>query len=240
MNPRFLSRGLSWPLLLWQSEQRRRPKGKGEQSACRWKGYSANPGRQHQLWDAAGRRRLEGEVTHLKNSPPHLSGLILKKLECRLTEGWPPQSRERILVSNFGCWKLESNSAWPNHICAGYGATCECMVQSAIVILQETARWLSPMFDHIGDTFLANSIFLPRLPSAGGVYSPGYAFADTTLVSRFTSSFHAMNVAVDMCPNIENCTLQKDLWKMGKSQHPCCYFSFSSGWTKRTWHSHLW
>jgi len=44
----------------------------------------------------------------------------------------------------------------------GYGATCECMVQSAIVILQETAR----------------------LPSAGGVYSPGYAFADTTLVSR--------------------------------------------------------
>jgi len=44
----------------------------------------------------------------------------------------------------------------------GYGATCECMVQSALVILQETAR----------------------LPSAGGVYSPGYAFADTTLVSR--------------------------------------------------------
>ena len=69
------------------------------------------------------------------------------------------------------------------------------------------------MFDHIGDTFLANTIFLPRLPSAGGVYSPGYAFADTTLVSRFTSSFHAMNVAVDMCPNIENCTLQKDLEK---------------------------
>ena len=98
-------------------------------------------------------------------------------------------------------------------IFAGYGATCECMVQSAIVILQETARWLSPMFDHIGDTFLANSIFLPRLPSAGGVYSPGYAFADTTLVSRFPSSFHAMNVAVDMCPNIENCTLQKDLGK---------------------------
>jgi len=45
----------------------------------------------------------------------------------------------------------------------GYGATCECMVQSAIVILQETAR----------------------LPSAGGVYSPGYAFADTSLVARF-------------------------------------------------------
>merc|ERR1711936_41359 len=69
----------------------------------------------------------------------------------------------------------------------GYGATCECMVQSALVILQETAR----------------------LPSAGGVYSPGYAFADTTLVSRFTSSFPVMNGAVDLCPNIENCALQK-------------------------------
>ena len=73
------------------------------------------------------------------------------------------------------------------------------------------------MFDHIGDTFLADSIFLRRLPSAGGVYSPGYAFADTTLVSRFTSSFPVMNGAVDLCPNIENCTLQKDL---GKWENP--------------------
>lgn len=44
----------------------------------------------------------------------------------------------------------------------GYGATCECLVQAALVILQE------------GD----------RLPSAGGVYSPGYAFYHTTLVAR--------------------------------------------------------
>jgi len=46
----------------------------------------------------------------------------------------------------------------------GYGATCECVVQSGLVILQEMAR----------------------LPNAGGVYSPGYAFADTTLVQRLT------------------------------------------------------
>eukprot|EP00092_Neocalanus_flemingeri_P018792 GFUD01020350.1.p1 GENE.GFUD01020350.1~~GFUD01020350.1.p1 ORF type:complete len:421 (-),score=109.24 GFUD01020350.1:86-1348(-) len=46
----------------------------------------------------------------------------------------------------------------------GYGATCECMVQSGMVILQE----------------------LSKLPNAGGVYSPGYAFADTTLVQRLT------------------------------------------------------
>jgi len=44
----------------------------------------------------------------------------------------------------------------------GYGSTCECVVQSGVVILQE----------------------LSKLPNAGGVYSPGYAFADTTLVQR--------------------------------------------------------
>ena len=27
---------------------------------------------------------------------------------------------------------------------------------------------------------------MARLPNAGGVYSPGYAFADTTLVQRLT------------------------------------------------------
>jgi len=46
----------------------------------------------------------------------------------------------------------------------GYGATCECLVQSAMVILQE----------------------LDRMPNAGGVYSPGYAFAETTLAMRLT------------------------------------------------------
>jgi len=44
----------------------------------------------------------------------------------------------------------------------GYGATCECMVQAGLVILQE----------------------LSSLPSAGGVYTPGFAFAETTLVDR--------------------------------------------------------
>jgi len=44
----------------------------------------------------------------------------------------------------------------------GYGATCECMVQAGLVILQE----------------------LDRMPSAGGVYTPGFAFADTSLVDR--------------------------------------------------------
>ena len=51
---------------------------------------------------------------------------------------------------------------------AGYGATCECLVQAGLVILQE----------------------LSRLPGAGGVYTPGYAFAETTLVERL----HEMGV----------------------------------------------
>jgi len=46
----------------------------------------------------------------------------------------------------------------------GYGSTCECMVQAGVVILQE----------------------MSKLPNAGGVYSPGYAFADTSLVKRLT------------------------------------------------------
>ena len=61
------------------------------------------------------------------------------------------------------------------------------MVQSAIVILQETARCCSSLvFGHIAKTnSTSETVSLPRLPSAGGVYSPGYAFADTTLVARF-------------------------------------------------------
>jgi len=46
----------------------------------------------------------------------------------------------------------------------GYGSTCECLVQAGLVVLQE----------------------LEKLPSAGGVYPPGYAFAETTLVTRLT------------------------------------------------------
>ena len=46
----------------------------------------------------------------------------------------------------------------------GYGSTCECLVQAGLVILQE----------------------LDKLPNAGGVYSPGYAFAETSLMDRLT------------------------------------------------------
>lgn len=47
----------------------------------------------------------------------------------------------------------------------GYGATCECMVQSGVVLLKQTNR----------------------LPSTGGVWTPGYAFADTDLVDRLNA-----------------------------------------------------
>ena len=46
----------------------------------------------------------------------------------------------------------------------GYGSTCECLVQAGLVILQEE----------------------DKLPNAGGVYSPGYAFAETSLTDRLT------------------------------------------------------
>jgi len=42
----------------------------------------------------------------------------------------------------------------------GYGATCECMVQAGLMLIKE----------------------LDRLPSVGGVYTPGFAFAETSLV----------------------------------------------------------
>ena len=44
----------------------------------------------------------------------------------------------------------------------GYGATCELLVQSALVILKEK----------------------DSLPGTGGVFPPGYAFYGTTLVER--------------------------------------------------------
>lgn len=46
----------------------------------------------------------------------------------------------------------------------GYGSTCECLVQSGLVILQE----------------------MERMPGAGGVYTPGYAFSETSLTDRLT------------------------------------------------------
>lgn len=48
----------------------------------------------------------------------------------------------------------------------GYGSTCECLVQSGLVILQE----------------------MDRMPNAGGVYTPGYAFSETTLTDRLTNN----------------------------------------------------
>jgi short subunit dehydrogenase-like uncharacterized protein len=48
---------------------------------------------------------------------------------------------------------------------AGYGATCECMVQAAIVILKEKSN----------------------MPPVGGVFAPGYAFAKTTIAQRLNA-----------------------------------------------------
>ena len=47
----------------------------------------------------------------------------------------------------------------------GYGSTSECLVQAALVILQEK----------------------DQMPSTGGVYPPGYAFASTSLATRLTA-----------------------------------------------------
>jgi len=47
----------------------------------------------------------------------------------------------------------------------GYGSTSECLVQAALVILQEK----------------------DKMPSTGGVYPPGYAFASTSLATRLTA-----------------------------------------------------
>lgn len=56
----------------------------------------------------------------------------------------------------------------------GYGSTCECLVQSALVILQED----------------------DKMPGFGGVYTPGYAFKDTTLVERLHQNGVTFNVNV--------------------------------------------
>ena len=80
------------------------------------------------------------------------------------------------------------------------------MVQSAIVILQETARCCSSLvFGHIAKTIsTSETVSLPRLPSAGGVYSPGYAFADTSLVARFL--FHLQMIQNCSVPPLQKRT----------------------------------
>merc|ERR1711915_915416 len=73
--------------------------------------------------------------------------LIGKGWDTKGTHDTPPNKTVRTVVKGKN---------------VGYGATCECMVQAGLVVLQE----------------------LDRLPSVGGVYTPGFAFAETSLVER--------------------------------------------------------
>ena len=134
-----LLRELSRTLLLWQSEQRWCSQGKGEEI-----GQMVNPQPRRTTptlrcgWlEKAGRRGYPIFVSNI---------LICPRVDPEKA-GTPPNRRVTTIVKgkNIGkCFKdLEYCLAtWysANWICTGYGATCECMVQSAIVILQETAR----------------------------------------------------------------------------------------------------
>ncbi|TRY73723.1 hypothetical protein TCAL_05842 [Tigriopus californicus] len=57
----------------------------------------------------------------------------------------------------------------------GYGSTCQCLVQSALVLLSEA----------------------DRMPGQGGVYPPGYAFARTSLVDRLTQNHVTFEAEVE-------------------------------------------
>ena len=50
-----------------------------------------------------------------------------------------------------------------------YGSTCDCVVQAALVLLAEPEKVASPSV-------------------SGGVFTPGYAFKDTSLVDRLNRS----------------------------------------------------
>ena len=64
----------------------------------------------------------------------------------------------------------------------GYGATCECLVQSALTILQEE----------------------DKIPGSGGVLTPGFAFKDTTIVERLHENGVTFNVQVNkLKPSLE-------------------------------------
>ena len=56
----------------------------------------------------------------------------------------------------------------------GYGSTSECMVQAAIMIVKEREK----------------------MPKSGGVYTPGYAFADTSLTKRLSENGVPFEVTV--------------------------------------------
>ena len=57
----------------------------------------------------------------------------------------------------------------------GYGSTCEFLIQSALVILQENEK----------------------IPGTGGVLTPGYAFKDTSLVRRLNDNGITFDVLVE-------------------------------------------
>jgi len=64
----------------------------------------------------------------------------------------------------------------------GYGATCECLIQSALTILKEE----------------------DKIPGSGGVLTPGFAFKDTTIVERLHENGVTFNVQVKkLKPSIE-------------------------------------
>ena len=127
------------------------------------------------------------KISHLH----HSSGWILRKLECLRTEESQLQWRERILVifetwafdqiQNFNLcsYRIRSNLWVHGPIGACYPARdSKVETSSNFYSLSNSAQALVTSYHFI----LLLSL---RLPSAGGVYSPGYAFAETTLVSRF-------------------------------------------------------
>ncbi len=73
--------------------------------------------------------------------------------------GWPGADETDVDKSDKEKRKVEVLVKGKN---IGYGATSECLVQSAVMIRRE----------------------LDNLPSTGGVYTPGYAFYNTGLVDR--------------------------------------------------------
>ena len=150
---------------------------------------------------------MEGEViafiSHILynelNTLLPFEGWILRKLECLPTEGSQLQWRERILVifetwaagkiQNFelGSYRIRSNLWVHGPIGACYLAR-DCKVETSIKFysFSNPAQALVTIYHFI-------RLLSLRLPSAGGVYSPGYAFADTTLVSRFESFYSAFS-----------------------------------------------
>lgn len=66
-----------------------------------------------------------------------------------------------------------------------------------------------------------------RLPSAGGVYSPGYAFADTTLVSRLQIHFQLQMTQRNCVPiSKKNKSDTKPIFVHAGHRHLSTNFSF--------------